>query len=175
MSKWMIWVHYLIHAEDVSCHSISLLNRNFMVSQSSSLHVKGSLGLQYFSLLLTLRHLSLGLKLKPKSTHHQSFLLIANTTLTLSCHTLHLLKFWVVYTYESLTCNWTQKCNDGKPLYITTAMQKTENFRNWECTDYGAHHHHRVYCNKRTKLHFNSLPVGVITPIHDITQAVSTS
>jgi hypothetical protein len=79
-----------------------------MVFQSSSVHVKGGLGLQYFSLLLTLSHLSLGLKLKPKSTHHQSFLVVANTTLTLSCHTLHLLKFCVVYTYESLTCNCTQ-------------------------------------------------------------------
>lgn len=67
--------------------------------------------------------------LKPKSTHHQSFLLVANTTLTLSCHTLHLVKFCVVYTYESLTCNCTQKCKDGKPLCITTDMQKTESFR----------------------------------------------
>ncbi len=32
-----------------------------------------------------------------------------------------------------------------------------------------------MYCNKRTKLHFHSLPAGVITPIHDITQAVRTS
>jgi hypothetical protein len=42
-------------------------------------------------------------------------------------------------------------------------------------TDYGAHQHHCVYCKKRTKLHFDSLPAGVITPIHDITQAMSTS
>ncbi len=88
------------------------------------MHVKGSSDLQYFSLLLTLRHLSLGLKLKPKSAHHQSFLLVANTTLTLSCHTLCLLKFCVVYTYESLTCNCTQKCKDGKPCNYNHAKNR---------------------------------------------------
>jgi hypothetical protein len=58
------------------------------------------------------------------SKHH-----IDSPATPFSYHTLHLVKFCVVYTYESLTCNCTQKFKDGKPLCITTDMQKTESFR----------------------------------------------